>query len=397
VTPLALSLAAALLLSAALATVAGAPSAQQLIDLKHLDRDRVLKAADAFLNDQPITITASHSPRSGGGLHDFFSEADYWWPDPKNPDGPYIQRDGMTNPDNFVEHRRAMVRMSIHVATLTAAYRISGEEKYAHKAIDHLRAWFVDDATRMNPNLQYAQAIQGVTTGRGIGIIDTLHLIEPARSAQLLERAGLLRDPDLSSIRKWFADYLTWMTTSKNGTDEMNMENNHGTCWAVQVAAFASFTGDEEKLALCRKGFKEVLLPNQMAPDGSFPRELKRTKPYGYSLFNADAMATLCWICSTRDESLWDYTTTDGRGMHKAVEYIEPYIRDKSKWPLKPDVMFWKNWPVRSPILLFGGLTYREPKYLELWKTLEANPTNEEVLRNLPVRQPVLWVDQEEP
>jgi hypothetical protein len=393
VTPLAIVFAALLLLSAVFATATAGPSTRASIDLKQLERGRVLAAADQFLNEQPITITASRSPRSAGGLHDFFSEADYWWPDPKNPDGKFIQRDGMTNPENFVEHRRAMVRMSIHVATLTAAWRISGDEKYARKAIDHLHAWFVDDLAKMNPNLQYAQAIKGVTTGRGIGIIDTLHLIEPARSAQLLERAGLLHDPELSSVKKWFSDYLTWMITSKNGTDEMNMENNHGTCWAVQVAAFASFTGDQQKLALCRKRFKEVLLPNQMAVDGSFPRELKRTKPYGYSLFNADAMATLCWICSTPDDNLWDYTTADGRSMRKAVAYIEPYIRDKSKWPLKPDVMFWENWPVRSPVLLFGGLALDEPKYIELWKTLEANPTNEEVLRNLPVRQPVLWVD----
>jgi len=357
------------------------------------DRTRILAAADKYLSEAPVTVTASHSERSPGDAHDFYSEGDYWWPDPKNPDGPYIQRDGMTNPDNFVEHRRAMVRMSIQVATLTAAWRITGEQKYARKAIDHLRAWFVDDATKMNPNLQYAQAIKGITTGRGIGIIDTLHLVEPARSASLLEQAGLLRDPELTSIRKWFADYLTWMTTSKNGRDEMNMENNHGTCWAVQVAAFASFTHDEEKLALCRKRFKEVLMPNQMDKDGSFPRELKRTKPYGYSLFNADAMATLCWIASTPDDNLWDYATGDGRDMRKAVEYIEPYIRDKSKWPLKPDVMFWDYWPVRSPVLLFGGLAYHEPRFIELWTTLDANPTNEEVLRNLPIRQPVLWVD----
>src|SRR5207344_1578731 len=108
-------------------------------------RDRVLRAADTFLDEQPITITASHSPRSAGGIHDFFSEADYWWPDPKNPDGPYIQRDGMTNPDNFVEHRRAMVRMSIHVATLTSAYRITGDPKYATATLKHFHAWFVDE------------------------------------------------------------------------------------------------------------------------------------------------------------------------------------------------------------------------------------------------------------
>src|SRR5207249_3400511 len=181
--------------------------------------------------------------------------------------------------------------------------------------IDHLRAWFVEEATKMNPNLQYAQAIKGVTTGRGVGVIDTVHLIEPARAARLLQQVGLLKGDDLAGVQKWFADYLTWLTTSKNGTDEMKAENNHGTCWVEQVAAFASFTGDEEKLAMCRKRYKEILLPNQMAADGGFPRELKRTKPYGYSLFNADAMATVCWILSTPDDNLWTYTTPDGRSM----------------------------------------------------------------------------------
>jgi len=373
------------------AAVSNALAAQ--IDVKQLDHDRVLKAADGYLKEEPVTVTAASSPRSAGGKHDFFSEGDYWWPDPANPDGPYIQKDGMTNPDNFVAHRHAMVRMSRIVASLTAAWRITGDQKYAQHAIKHLKAWFVDEDTKMNPNLLYAQAIKGRFTGRGIGIIDTLHLIEPVRSAQLLEKAGPLKGDDLAAMKKWFADYLTWMTTHKYGIDEMNAANNHGTCWVAQVAAFASFTGDEEKLAMCRKRYKEVLLPKQMADDGSFPLELKRTKPYGYSLFNADAMATVCQILSTKDDDLWQFTTPDGKSMRKGVAWIDPYIADKSKWPGKQDVMYWDQWPVRSPVLLFGGLAYDEQKYLDTWKSLEANPTNDEVLRNVPLREPVLWAE----
>lgn len=380
---------ASLVFAGAAASAAGGAS----IDVKALDRARVLAAADRYLNEQPRTVTADKSPRSAGGPHDFHSEGDYWWPDPRNPDGPYVQKDGQTNPDNFVAHRHAMVRMSIHVATLTAAHRITGDEKYARHAIDHLRAWFVDGSTRMNPNLQYAQAIHGRTTGRGIGIIDTLHLVEPARAARLLQEAGLLKGEDLAGVKKWFADYTEWMSTSKNGLDEMKAENNHGTCWVLQVAAFAAFTGDQAKLDMCRKRYKEVLLPNQMAGDGSFPRELKRTKPYGYALFNADAMAAVCWILRTPDEDLFQYETPDGRSMCKAVAWIAPYIADKSKWPYKPDVMYHEFWPVRSPVLLFGGIACDRPEWLETWRTLEASPTNEEVLRNLPIREPVLWLE----
>ncbi len=174
-------------------------------DLTAIEHDRVMKLAEQFLNDEPTTVTASTSSRSSGGTHDFYSEGDYWWPDPKNPAGPYIQRDGMTNPDNFVEHRHAMIRFSVHVGALASAYLETHDEKYARAAIKHMLAWFVDEPTRMNPNLQYAQAIKGVSTGRGIGIIDTVHLIEVARAAQILEQSARSKAPSSTASKPGFA------------------------------------------------------------------------------------------------------------------------------------------------------------------------------------------------
>jgi hypothetical protein len=357
-------------------------------DLVAIERPRVMNAAAKYLTEQPVTITASGSPRSTGGKHDFFSEGDYWWPDPNNPDGPYIQKDGMTNPDNFVEHRRAMIRLSLIVPALTSAWHLTKDRKYNDHAVKHLKAWFVDDDTRMNPNLQYAQAIKGRFTGRGTGIIDTLHFVEVARSVQHLDIPANVS----AAIKKWFADYTQWMTTSKNGTDERDAKNNHGTCWVAQVAAFAQASGNQDQLAYCRNRFKTVLIPNQEAPDGSFPEELRRTKPYGYSLFNLDAMAICAQVLSTKDDSLWTWTTSDGRGMAKAVEYMYPFMLDKKKWPKPPDVMYFDQWPVRQPSLLFAGVVLHKPEYLDLWKRLDGDPTVEEVLRNWPVRQPLLWV-----
>ncbi len=364
-----------------------------VLDLKAIERARVLAAAGKYLTDEPITITAYSSPRSAGGLHDFFSEGDYWWADPKNPDGPYIQRDGMTNPDNFVAHRKAMIRLSLEVPALTAAYKVTGEERYAAQAVRHLIAWFVADKTKMNPHLKYAQAIKGRSVGRGTGIIDTIHLVEVARAVEMLEGSQALSPSIEAAIKRWFSDYLDWLTTSENGIQEREAKNNHGTCWVMQVAAFSHLVGDTVKLEYCRDRFKEVLLPNQMSNDGSFPLELKRTKPYGYSLFNLDAMATTCQILSTPKENLWEYTLPDGRNMHKGIEFMYPYILDKSKWPYASDVMFFQYWPVRQPSLLFAGLAYDETKYVELWKRLDAGPINEEVIRNWPIRQPLLWLD----
>ena len=182
------------------------------------------------------------------------------------------------------------------------------------------------------------------------------------------------------------------MLTSKNGHDEANAKNNHAVAFWLQVAAFARFTGDEARLAECRRQFKEVFVTNQMAADGSFPLELKRTKPYGYSIFQLDNMATLCQVLSTPDDSLWNFALPDGRGIRKAVAYLQPFLADKSKWPLKPDVMAWDGWPARQSSLLFAGLAFHEQKYLDLWTRLQPDPTDEEVQRNIAITQPVLWL-----
>jgi type II secretory pathway pseudopilin PulG len=352
-------------------------------------RKQVLTEAAWALQQPALTVTASVSPRSTGTPHDFFSEGDYWWPDPQNPEGPYIQKDGMTNPDNFVAHRLAMIRFSRIVGALTSAYKITGEEKYARQALVHLKAWFTDPATLMNPSLLYAQAIKGRHTGRGIGIIDTIHLMEVAQGVIVLQPA--IPPADLAGIKNWFAQYLAWLTTHKYGQDEMNAANNHGTCWVMQVAAFARLTGNEEILKFCRERYKTVVLPKQMAPDGSFPQELRRTKPYGYSLFNLDAMTLVCQILSVPTDNLWAYQTSDGRSIKKGLEYLHPYVADKSKWPLKPDVMYWDNWPVAHPFQVFGALQFANKGWFNTWKKLDHNPQVEEVVRNVPIRNPVIW------
>ncbi|HKQ80440.1 MAG TPA: alginate lyase family protein [Blastocatellia bacterium] len=367
-----------------------APQSQRF-DVAKFDRERALKSANQYLSESPITITASASARSAGGPHDFFSEGDYWWPDPQNPEGPYIQRDGMTNPDNFTDHRRYLMRLSVQLPALVAAWKLTGDRRYAAHSAKHLRAWFLDEKTRMNPSLKFAQAIKGRVTGRGIGIIDTIHLVEVARAIESLEGSTALSKSELQGVKQWFTEYLTWMTTHPYGIEEREAKNNHGTCWVMQVAAFARLTGAEELLSYCRERFKTVLLPSQMAADGSFPQEMRRTKPYGYALFNLDAMATICLILSTAQDNLWTFELADGRGMRKAMAFMAPYIRDKKSWPLKPDVMYDQEWPMRHCSLFFAGQAFDNRDYIELWKTLKADSSVEEVVRNFFIRQPVLW------
>jgi hypothetical protein len=355
-------------------------------------RKQVLEEAEWAMTQAPVTVTASSSPRSAGGKHDFYSEGDYWWPDPQHPDGPYIQRDGMTNPDNFVAHRHAMIRFSKIIGALASAYKITRDERYARHAVAHLKAWFLDPETRMTPNLLYAQAIKGRFTGRGIGIIDTIQLMEVAQGILAMQGAEALDEQTRAGVVAWFSSYLDWLTTHPYGKDEMNAQNNHGTCWVMQVASFAKLTGNGELLEFCRDRFKNVLLPVQLAADGSFPLELKRTKPYGYSIFNLDAITMTAHILSRPGEGLWTYEAPGGRSVRTGIRFLYPYVKDKSKWPYPKDVMYWENWPVAQPFLLFGAISYGEKRWFKTWKQLDHDPSVEEVIRNLPVRHPIIWL-----
>lgn len=357
-----------------------------------IERGRILRKATRYLDEAPITVTADRCPRSAGGPHDYYSEGDYWWPDPEHPYGPYIRRDGETNPDNFLAHRVSLIRLSEIVATLTSAYGITHAQQYAAHAVRHLRAWFVEEETHMHPSLLYGQAIKGLHSGRSIGVIDTIHLVEVARSIKLLSAAKAFSPGDQALIHGWFRDYLTWINTHPYGLQEKAHPNNHGVCWSLQAGAFADLLGDEEQLAWIRRQFKEIYLKEMMAPDGSFPAELARTKPYGYSLFVIDAMAGVAHIASTPGDDLWAFELPDGRSMRRGIEFIFPFVKDKALWPLEPDVMYWDQWPVRHISLLLGGVAFDRSDWLNIWQSLEADPTTFEVLRNLPLRHPLLWL-----
>ena len=278
------------------------------------------------------------------------------------------------------------------VGSLASAYRLTGNKKYVRHALKHCDAWFKEGATKMNPSLLYAQAIKGRVTGRGIGIIDMIQMMEVAQGLLAMQPSGIIRKTQWNAYQDWFSRYLDWVTTHQYGKDEMAAKNNHGTCWVMQVSVFSKFTGNQELIDFCKERFKKILLPGQMAADGSFPLELKRTKPYGYSLFNLDAFATICQVLSGPGDDLWTYTVSEDRNIKKGIEFLYPYIHNKDHWPYAKDVMYWENWPVAQPSVLFAALRFKNKEWLQTWQAGEHSPTESEVIRNLPVRNILIWL-----
>ena len=355
-------------------------------------RDRTIAKAEKYLDKIPVTVTASVSDRSAGGPHDFYSEGDYWHPDPDNPDGPFIRKDGVRYEGRFEDDRLAMRRFAEITAALASAWVATGEQKYADHALTHMKAWFTDPETLMNPNMLYAQAIKGRVTGRSIGLIDAYHLVEVAQSARILTEGNAIPHDKAQRIKNWFGRFATWMTTHEYGIQEMQHYNNHAVTWAVTAAVMARTAVQENIMELCRNRFAYVLLPEQMDQEGKFPYEIGRTKPYGYSLFNIDAFANLAWIISTEKKDFWTYVTHDGKSLGLGMDFIVPYIKNKDLWPYGEDIDIWEKWPVRHSSLLFAGLAFGNREYIDLYLRFDPEPEHPEVLRNHPVRHPLIWM-----
>ena len=333
-----------------------------------LDTAEVLAKAALSRNLPVVTVTATRAERSAGGPHDYFSEGLYWWPDPANPDGPYLRRDGEPNPDNFNAHRDALRAMTDAVSDLTAAYLITDDASYARDARRHLRAWFVDTATRMNPNLRYGQAIWGRNGGRFIGIIDTRELIYAALAADRLAARGQLGGEELAGVRRWFEAYAEWLVFDEFGIDERYNGNNHSSWWGAQVAAFAKTAQRADLLDTARVQYREQLA-RQLRADGLFPEELARTKPGDYSRFNLDALCTLAAVASAPGHDLWRYRTPSGATLAAATAAHAGLYAAPETWTYGTDLEPALE-PVAADWIYFAAQHYGDPVYARLWRTL---------------------------
>lgn len=334
----------ALAAATAVASAASRPQSLILIDSASgarmrdfTKRDRaplVDKLASDALRAGPWSVTFNRP--SGLNVNaepnDYVSEGPYWWPDPKNPSGPYIRKDGQRNPGRFEGNHNDLGKMSDAVLGLGMGAFLLGKAGCADHANQVLSVWFIDPKTRMNPNLQHGQMVRGISTGRGTGIIDTVSLIHAVQGVALLETAGGLDASVAQGVRRWFADYLKWLNTSKYGLDEKSSGNNHATWWTAQAAAFAAFTGDAAAQRMCWDHYRKYLVPTEIQPDGSCPREEERTASLSYSSMNLDAFATVCRLAEMAGVGLWHFHTLKGIGVETAFNYLMPYVEHPDKW-----------------------------------------------------------------
>ncbi len=294
---------------------------------------QLLKDADKALQFGPVSVMEKKHLPPSGDKHDYMSLAPYNWPDPAKADGlPYIRKDGQTNPEvKEYKDKEYMPKLCADVHTLALAYYFSGERKYADHAGELVRVWFLDTATRMNPNLNFAQAIKGVNTGRGAGLIDSRHFVKLIDAIGLLNGSNSWTQKDQLGMQQWFRDFLIWMQTSKNGIEEMKARNNHGAWYDAQRLSMALFTGDKEQAKKIVANAADRL-DNQMDANGKFPKEMERTISLHYTSFVMNAFFNIAQMAEETGFDLWSYTSPSGKSLKKAFEVLKPYLLQQKEW-----------------------------------------------------------------
>ncbi len=295
--------------------------------------ERLLADADDKLERKPLSVIDKLGFPPSGDKHDYLSQAPYFWPDTNSPGGKFVNRDGERNPDaEKASDSRNFATVCNDAHTLALAYYFSGDEKYATKAAEFIRIWFLNPVTRMNPNLKYGQGIPGRVEGRPAGLISARCLADLVDAIGLLAGSKAWTPNDQHQMIGWVEDYFRWLTTSEIGLGEDAATNNHGTFYDVQAVSLALFLGKMDFARNKLLAAEEKRIAKQIEPDGKMPRELARTLSFQYSLFNLRAEMQLATLGRCAGVDLWHYQTADGRSILKAAEFMAQFADPGRVW-----------------------------------------------------------------
>jgi len=348
----------------------------QLLSENDIDKktalESLLNKVDKLVKEAKLySVMDKKQVPPSGDKHDYMSTGPYWWPDPTKPDGlPYIKKDGQRNPEYYdITDSQELDKLEDNVLNLALAYYFTKEEKYAQFASKLIKTWFLDEATRQNPNLNFGQGIPGLNTGRGTGIIETRDVYRIIDAAILIQGTKNWTNQDHLALKKWFSEYLNWMIESPIGKDEADSKNNHGTFYSEQILNFALFT-DNLEIAKNEINTFKIRMENQLKPDGSQPFELARTKSWNYVNMNLYGYFLIARLAENTNESLWNHQITEGKKLKNTLNWIIPYLKKEKEWEYEQIQKIGFGETIK--ILKLAAKRYANQEYEKLAKTIDS-------------------------
>ena len=282
----------------------------------------------------PSVMDKGFLPPSGD-KHDYASMGPYWWPDPEKEDGlPYIRKDGEVNPERNQFDKLPGATMSVAVRALTLMYTFTDDQKYAEKAAEYLRTWFIDPDTRMHAHLEYGQFIPGRSDGRSVGIIESRNFVFLIDYEPLLTTSEFWTDADHQAFKAWMIEFHQWLTTSELGLEERARGNNHGSWCDYQVLALSQYSGEHELGKNISESIQSNRLEKQIESNGQQPEELARTKSFNYSVFNLSALIKIAILSENYGIDL-SRKQDDPSELKLAIDYLLPFVTGEQTWEFK--------------------------------------------------------------
>ena len=375
-----------------------------LIDAEHLARSKtrieqgdadlikafnlLMKEANLALNKGPYSVTDKEKLPPSGDAHDYASYSRYWWPDPDQPNGlPYLRRDGETNPasQSLKESDRSRIgAFGMHTETLGLAYFLTGDKKYADKAAELLKVWFLNSDTRMNPNLNHAQCRPGHNTGSKSGVLDGRILIQALEGSLLIAHSGALSETEYQQLREWAGAYLEWLITDPLALAEADSKNNHGSYYDVQALYFGLYSGHKKISKRVAETFAERRIHSQIQPDGSMPEEMARTRPLFYSMYNLHALFLTAHLAEKLDIDVWHKEDKDYR-LRSALDYLVPYTDPNIDWP--HTTLGSTDRMKMLPLLQIADDVYPDGNY---WAFVEKLPVEKRTIQRINIAYPLM-------
>jgi len=336
--------------------------------------ENLIANAEGALKEGPFSVTDKEKLPPSNDKHDYASYSRYWWPDLNEKDGlPYIRRDGETNPESQSlkkSDRQRIGALGVNAETLGLAYYFTGKEKYAKKVAELLRVWFLDEATRMNPNVKHAQCRPGHNTGTKSGILDGRLMTRALEGSLLISNSTALSNDERQGLKEWAKAYFDWLSKSKMALDEAASKNNHGTFYDAQAMYFALYAENYAAAERIAKNFTTRRINSQIRPDGAMPEEMARTRPLFYSIYNLHAMFLVAHLAEKVNVDVWEANNKKAR-LRTGLDYLVPYTDSNKSWP-KPTIIEADRMKMFA-VLHMANRAYPDGNYLKMADGLPLN------------------------